>query len=66
LRIRDFKFLWVGMPVSMLGDGVFWVAFAWQVYRLSDVPTALSVVGLAWTIPMVVFLLACRTNQRSL
>jgi MFS family permease len=45
------------MSVSMLGDGVFWVALAWQVYQLSDAPTALSVVGIAWTLPMVVFLL---------
>jgi MFS family permease len=57
LRIRDFKLLWTGMSVSMLGDGVFWVALAWQVYQLSDAPTALSVVGIAWTLPMVVFLL---------
>jgi Transmembrane secretion effector len=56
LRIRDFRLLWTGMAVSMLGDGVFWVALAWQVYRLSDAPTALSVVGLAWTTPMVLFL----------
>jgi Transmembrane secretion effector len=57
LGIRDFKLLWLGMSVSMLGDGVFWVALAWQVYRLSDAPTALSIVGIAWTLPMVFFLL---------
>jgi hypothetical protein len=27
------------------------------VYDLSNVPTALSVVGVAWTLPMVMFLL---------
>lgn len=57
LKIRDFRLLWTGMAVSMLGDGVFWVALAWQVYDLSNAPTALSVVGLAWTAPMVLFLL---------
>jgi MFS family permease len=57
LRIRDFRLLWSGMSVSFLGDGVFWVALAWQVYRLSDAPTALSIVGFAWTVPMVVFVL---------
>jgi MFS family permease len=46
------------MTVSLVGDGIFLVALAWQVYELSDSPTALSLVGLAMTIPHVVFLLA--------
>ena len=58
LRIRDFALLWTGATVSLLGDGIFIVAIAWQVYELSNVPTALSVVGLAWTAPLAVFLLA--------
>lgn len=33
------------------------MAIAWQVYALSNAPTALSVVGVAWTLPTVVFLL---------
>jgi DHA3 family tetracycline resistance protein-like MFS transporter len=37
--------------------GVYFVALAWQVYELSNSPTALSVVGLAWSVPMLVFLL---------
>lgn len=45
------------MTVSLVGDGIFLVALAWQVYELSDSPTALSLVGLAMTIPNVVFLL---------
>jgi MFS family permease len=57
LAIRDFALLWTGMTVSLFGDGVFFVAIAWQVYELSNAPTALSVVGLAWTLPMVAFLL---------
>jgi MFS family permease len=54
---RDFRLLWSGMTVSLLGDGIFLVALVWQVYELSDAPTALSVVGVAMTIPNVVFLL---------
>jgi hypothetical protein len=46
------------MSVSMLGDGVFWVSLGWQVYDLSDSPTTLSLVGIAWTLPMVLLLLA--------
>ena len=57
LRLRDFSLLWAGMTVSMLGDGIYFVAIAWQVLRLSNAPTALSAVGVAWTIPQVVFLL---------
>ena len=33
------------MCVSLLGDGVFLVAMAWQVYALSNAPTALAMVG---------------------
>src|ERR671925_1956763 len=57
LRIRDFALLWAGATVSLLGDGVYVVALAWQVYDLSESPTALSVVGVAWTLPLAVFVL---------
>src|SRR5215210_340147 len=57
LRIRDFALLFAGTGISLLGDGVYTVTIAWQVYEISNVPTALSVVGLAWTLPMVAFLL---------
>jgi Transmembrane secretion effector len=43
--------------VSLAGDGVYVVALAWQVYDLSDSPTALSVVGVAWTLPLGLFVL---------
>lgn len=57
LRLRDFRLLWVGMVVSLLGDGILLVAVAWQVYELSNAPTALSVVGIAMSTPHVVLLL---------
>jgi MFS family permease len=57
LKLRDFRLLWTGMTVSLLGDGIFLVAIAWQVYQLSNAPTALSVVGVAMSIPHVVLLL---------
>ena len=56
-RHRDFRLLWGGMCVSLLGDGVFLVAIAWQAYELSNAPTALSLVGIAMTVPTIVFLL---------
>ncbi|MBA3716742.1 MAG: MFS transporter [Actinobacteria bacterium] len=53
LRVRDFRLLWSGMTISALGDGIYTVALAWQVYDLSNTPTALSVVGVAWFLPQV-------------
>ncbi len=71
LAVRDFGLLWAGDSVSQIGDGVFMVAIAWQVYALSDAPTALAVVGLARVVPMVGFVLvsgalADRLDRRSL
>ena len=40
-----------------MGDGIYVVALAWQVYDLSNSPTALSIVGVAWTLPLGVFVL---------
>jgi MFS family permease len=57
LGIRDFGLLWTGAAVSLLGDGVYIVAIAWQVYELSNSPAALSLIGVAWTLPLAAFLL---------
>ena len=64
LRHRDFRLLWAGMCVSLLGDGAFIVALAWQVYQLSDAPTAMGVVGMAMTVPTIAFLLDRRCAER--
>jgi MFS family permease len=57
LRHRDFRRIWVGMTVSLVGDGAFLVAMAWEVYSLSNAVTALSTVGIAMTVPTIVLLL---------
>jgi DHA3 family tetracycline resistance protein-like MFS transporter len=57
LKIRDFALLWSGMTISLLGDGIYAVAVAFQVYELSNDPAALSMVFVAWTAPMLVFFL---------
>lgn len=57
LRERDYALLTGGSLISQLGDGFFFVALAWQVYQISNVPTALSMVGLAWTLPLLLFVL---------
>src|SRR6202050_2246414 len=48
---RDFRLLWSGMCVSLVGDGLFLVALVWQVYSLSNAPTALATVMIAMTVP---------------
>ncbi len=58
LRNRDFGLLWAGMGVSVVGDGFYRVALVWQVYELSDTPTALAIVGAAATVPNVLLGLA--------
>jgi MFS family permease len=56
LRISDFRLLWAGMTVSLLGDGLYVVAIAWQAYQISNSPYALAVTGVAWTLPTVLVL----------
>jgi MFS family permease len=57
LRERDFALLWTGMTISLLGDGIYFVAIAFQVLELSNAPAALALVGLSWSIGMVTFVL---------
>jgi len=57
LRERDFALLTGGSAVSLIGDGFFHVALAWQVYEISNVPTAMAFVGVAATLPLVIFIL---------
>jgi hypothetical protein len=58
LRVRDFALLWGGMSVSFVGDGVYTIAIAWQTYDLSNSPSALAAVGIAWSLPQVALMLA--------
>jgi MFS family permease len=57
LRHRDFRVLWAGMAVSLLGDGIFLIAIAWESYALWNAPAALSIVGIGMAVPTVLFLL---------
>ena len=71
LRHRDFRLLWAGMTVSLVGDGIFLVAMAWQAFELWNAPAALSLLGIGMTIPTIAFLLPAgvlsdRLDRRSL
>jgi DHA3 family tetracycline resistance protein-like MFS transporter len=57
LRERDFALFLTGWTVSLIGDGFFLVAIAWQVFDLWNSPTALAVVGVGETIPIVALVL---------
>jgi MFS family permease len=57
LRHRDFRLLWLGMTISLSGDGIFLVAMAWQAYNLWNAPAALSILGIGMTVPTIAFLL---------
>src|SRR3954449_8930426 len=65
LRHRDFRLLWLGMAVSLIGDGIFLVAVAWESYVLWNSPVALSIVGLGMTVPTVAFPSIAREHCRS-
>jgi DHA3 family tetracycline resistance protein-like MFS transporter len=45
------------MTVSLIGDGIFLIAIAWESYSLWNAPAALSIVAIGMTIPTIVFLL---------
>ena len=57
LGFRDFRILWAGMTVSLVGDGIFFVAIAWESYVLWNAPLALSIVSIGMTVPTIAFLL---------
>ena len=57
LKHRDFRILWAGMAVSLLGDGIFLVAVAWESYALWNSPASLAIVGIGMTVPTIAFLL---------
>ncbi len=58
LRRRDFALLFAGSTISLIGDGVYTVALAFQVYALDNSPGALSVVLLCYSAGLVACALA--------
>lgn len=57
LRSPGFRLLWSGMAVSLVGDGIFLVAMAWEAYALWNAPAALAVLGIGMTVPTIACLL---------
>lgn len=57
LKSRPYALLWIGQSLSGLGDGIFYIALAWQVLLMTHSGTAMGLVLVASTIPRLVFLL---------
>ena len=56
-RSRDFSLLWFGSFISQAGSQMHVVAVAWQVYELTHNPLALSGIGVARLVPLVLLAL---------
>jgi MFS family permease len=55
---RDFRLLWIGQLISMLGRQITTVALPYQVYRQTGSPLAVGTLGLVQLAPYVVMSLA--------
>lgn len=53
LRIADYRKLWIGAVVSLLGDGASWTALAWLGVSRGGAE-ALTVLGVCYTAPIIV------------
>lgn len=53
LRVRVFRWLWVASVVSNIGTTMHTAAAAWAMTELTDSPTIISLVQVAWGIPGV-------------
>jgi MFS family permease len=57
LRHRDFRLLWGALSSSLVGDGIWLVAVAWQVIELGGGPVQLSLVTRLFAVGLVVLML---------
>src|SRR4051812_12123829 len=57
LRSRDFRLLWFGQSISVIGDGLIIVAIGLFVTRLTGDPSDVGLVLAAYVIPLVLLLL---------
>jgi MFS family permease len=57
LRSRDFRLLWAGQTVSLVGDGAFLVALGWKTFDLTGSTGSLALVLMAHGLAMLATLL---------
>ncbi|TDP90538.1 MFS transporter [Labedaea rhizosphaerae] len=53
LRIADYRKLWIGSLISLLGDGTSWTALAWLALGAGGTG-ALAVIGVCYTLPVMI------------
>jgi len=58
LRHRDFRLLWGGQVVSVIGSQMQSAAINWHIYLLTGSPLALGIVGACRAIPIIICSLA--------
>lgn len=44
LKSRPYAMIWIGQTISNLGDGIFYIALAWQVLLMTHSGTVMGVV----------------------
>ena len=52
---KDFRLLWIGLLISVIGSRMQFAAILWHIRELSDQPIALGFIGLARVIPIIIF-----------
>jgi MFS family permease len=57
LKSRPYAMIWIGQSISGLGDGIFYIALAWQVLLMTHSGTAMGIVLVASSIPRLAFML---------
>jgi MFS family permease len=57
LRSRDFRLVWGGQSVSLIGNGALFVALGWRAVALTGKSTSLAFVLLLWSLGMLTTLL---------
>lgn len=58
LQYREFRLLWTGQVLSMVGSRMQQAALLWHIYEITHSPVALGLMGLARVVPIVIFALA--------
>jgi MFS family permease len=61
LKYRRFRYLWLGMMISVAGNQMQTTAVLWHVNEISGEPIALGIVGLVRIIPILLFSLIAGT-----
>src|SRR5258707_9061731 len=57
LSVRNFRLLWIGEGISLLGDQFYMIALPWLVLQLTGSPLALGTVMALAGIPRALFML---------